>query len=183
MCNEEKSIAYVLGNLNQAERECIDRERLFNRDLDWEIERLELIMVSLGVDVTPVRASEEVWARFASRAQVERQELAGKTVENCADGAWQAYGPGIEFKALWSPKAMLIRCAPGASESAHRQDDEDDEHIIILAGDLEIGGRRFGTGDYVCVAAGATHAPMNTAGGCMLFTEYGPRRRQPLLLS
>lgn len=175
MCIEEKSIAYVLGELSPAEREGIDRERLYNRDLDREIRRFELIMADLGVNAAEARASETLWSRIADAVARERSDLAGKVTGDCIDGDWQVHGPGIEFKLLWSPKAMLIRCVPGAFEDAHLQPDDDDEHIVVLAGDLQIGGRCFGTGGYICVPAGSQHVQMSTSGGCILFTEYAPR--------
>lgn len=104
--------------------------------------------------------------------QRERSALAGKHVQDCGDGEWQVHGPRIEFKPLWSGNAILIRCNPGAVEERHEQPEDLDEHILVMAGDLDIGGRRFSTGDYVRVPAGATHQRMETHGGCLLFTEY-----------
>ena len=170
MSTEEKAIFYVLGGLTAAEREGVARERLYNRPLDSEIGKIERALSGMGSGDCP--AGESLWPRILCAVDRERRELAGKTIEPCSAGEWLAHGPGIDFKRLWSPKALLIRCGPGAHESAHPQPEDEDEHIIVVAGDLQIGGRSFGLGDYICVPAGALHASMRTSGGCILFTEY-----------
>ncbi len=174
MSIEEKAIAYVLGSLSEQEREGVARERLFHRALDREIEQVERVYSALADAPARRRPAERLWGQLVAAIGHEEKALADKLVEPCTAGDWQDFGPNIEFKTLWSPKAILIRCGPGAFESQHDQPPEDDEHIIVIAGDLKVGGRRFGTGDYLCVPAGAVHARMDTAGGCMLFTEYRP---------
>ena len=67
---------------------------------------------------------------------------------------------------------MLIRCAPGGVEPEHNQPTDEDEHIIVIAGDLHMGGRSFSTGDYIFVPAASVHQPMHSTGGCILFTQY-----------
>ncbi len=174
MSNEDRANAYVMGALSPGERDEIARERLYNSALDEHIRLAEQLFAGLQPDQPQLAGAPKAtgWSRIASAIALEEAALAAKEVQECSDGDWQVHGPGIEFKPLWSENALLIRCNPGACEDAHDQPSDMDEHILIMAGDLVIGGRRFGTGDYIRVPAGSMHQPMHTHNGCLLFTEY-----------
>ena len=171
---EEKAIAWAFGALSPEERASVAEERLYHGALDREIAQVQQLLARL--DAGSALAGEAVWHRLAHALEHERRALAESCVEICAEGRWQSYRPGIEFKPLWA-KAMLIRCGPGAEEEAHDQPEAEDEHILVLAGDLDVGGRRFGTGDYLCLPAGSVHMRMCTHGGCILFSEYQTKAR------
>lgn len=177
---EELAQGYVLGSLSPQERDEVTRQRLYNTALDHEIERLEQVYSGLQpadavADADPDPVATGVWERISAALEREQQALAGNVVEPCSDGGWSEHAPLIDMKPLWSDKVILIRCNPGGVEDTHDQPLDEDEHIIVIAGDLDIGGRVFGTGDYICVPAGSVHHRMSSTGGCILFTEYVPR--------
>ncbi len=174
MTIEEKAVGYVLGSLSDAEREAVARERLYHSALDKEIRLTEQTYGGLQFDESDVAVSDVMWSRISGAVAREKSALATKSIEDCESGSWQVHGPGIEFKQLWSDGALMIRCNPGAMEEMHDQPADLDEHILVLAGDLVISGRVFGIGDYIRVPAGTSHQPMETRGGCLLFTEYLP---------
>ena len=171
MSNEEKATAFVLGSLSGGERDEVARERLYNRELDEHISLAERLYAGLQREQAACSHSRD-FARIADALAREADALGGKHVEECADGAWQAHNDKIEFKSLWTDTAVLIRCNPGAVEDEHGQPEDLDEHILVVAGDLDIAGRRFTTGDYIRIPAGARHPHMQTHGGCLLFTNY-----------
>ncbi|MCW1427817.1 cupin domain-containing protein [Novosphingobium sp. JCM 18896] len=172
MSIEDRATAYVLGALSPGERDEVSRERLYNRELDEHIHFAEQLFAGLQPDEAIARHPARDWSRVEHAMRRERTALEGKHVQECGDGAWQTHARLIEVKPLWSDEAVLIRCNPGAVEDAHDQPDDRDEHILVVAGDLDIGGRSFATGDYICVPAGSLHQRMETHGGCLLFTEY-----------
>lgn len=178
MGSEDRATAYVLGALSPGERDEVARERLYNSALDEHIQMAEQLFAGLQpeevTDAQYVHRPAADWSRIKQALRQEQAALAGKHVQECGDGTWQLHGPRIEFKTLWSDGAILIRCNPGAFEDTHDQPSDLDEHILVIAGDLDIGGRIFGTGDYVRVPAGTVHQRMETHGGCLLFTEYRP---------
>lgn len=169
---EEKALGFVLGSLSPGERDEVARERLYNNALDREVRSLERLYASLPSTEPDAPPPPDLWSQIRGSLEREQSELAGKHIEECGSGEWQPHGAGIEFKPLWSQKAILIRCNPGAVEERHDQPSDEDEHIIVLAGDLNIGGRAFGLGDYIRVPAGTIHERMSSTGGCILFTEY-----------
>lgn len=172
MTNEDRATAFVLGSLSPPERDEVTRERLYNTGLDEHIRLAEQLFAGLQTETAHVTVPERTWAAVGQALARENGALADKHVQECSDGDWQVHGAGIDFKPLWSDSAILIRCNPGAVEELHDQPADLDEHILVIAGDLDIGGRRFGTGDYVRVQAGTVHQRMETHDGCLLFTEY-----------
>jgi hypothetical protein len=172
MSIEDRANAYVLGALSPGERDEVTRERLYNSELDEHIRLAEQLFAGFQPEAAEARHPTSDWSRIEEAMLREQAALADKHVQECGDGDWQVHGPRIEFKPLWSGSAILIRCNPGAVEERHEQPADLDEHILIVAGDLDIGGRKFGTGDYIRVPAGSTHQRMETHGGCLLFTEY-----------
>ncbi len=173
MTNEDRATAFVLGSLSPGERDEVTRERLYNADLDEHIRLAEQLFVGLQrSDSAGVKVPASTWAGVEQALARENEALADKQVQECGDGDWQVHGVGIDFKPLWSDSAILIRCNPGAVEESHGQPVDLDEHILVIAGDLDVGGRKFGTGDYIRVPAGAVHQRMETHCGCLLFTEY-----------
>lgn len=169
---EDKANGYVLGSLSAEQREAIARERLYNSELDEQIRSNELLFADFQAGKGEASVSSGLWARISDSMHHQQFIFGNVGVEECSDGSWSYHGPGIEFKPLWSDKVILIRCNPGAVEESHQQPADDDEHIMIVAGDVIIGGRVFGTGDYICIPAGSTHQRMSTNQGCLLFTEY-----------
>lgn len=174
MSIEDKAIGYVLGSLSPEERDSVARERLFNASLDKEISSVERLYSGLLRHDEMEMPAKDIWSRITVAIANENAGLANMFVEDCLSGEWQNYAPSIETKILWSDKAILIRCNPGAVEEEHDQPVDEDEHILVVAGDLNVAGRIFGTGDYLRVPANAVHKKMTTERGCLLFTEYVP---------
>lgn len=174
MSIEDKAIGYVLGSLSPEERDSVARERLFNTGLDKEISSVQRLYSGLLRHNEIEKPVKDIWSRITVAIANEDAALADIFVEDCRSGDWQDYAPSIETKTLWSDKAILIRCNPGAVEEEHDQPVDEDEHILVVAGDLNVAGRIFGTGDYLRVPASAVHKKMTTERGCLLFTEYVP---------
>lgn len=163
---------FVMGTLSTTERQSVLRERLYNPELDAAIARLEKMYGTLLEDAPLSSDGLGLWDRIDNALSFELATLGDKCVEPFSDGAWEPHGRGIEVKSLWSDKAILIRCSPGGVEDEHDQPTDEDEHIIVVAGDLSLGGRSFSTGDYICIPAASKHQRMHSKGGCILFTQY-----------
>lgn len=174
MSIEDKAIGYVLGSLSPEERDSVARERLFNAGLDKEITLVERLYSGLRRNDELEIPATDIWSRITGAIEKEEAALADIFVEDCRSGGWQEYAPSIETKTLWSDKVIMIRCNPGAVEEEHDQPADEDEHILVVAGDLNVAGRIFGTGDYLRVPASTVHKKMTTERGCLLFTEYVP---------
>ncbi|MVZ98063.1 hypothetical protein EUU23_10130 [Sphingorhabdus sp. IMCC26285] len=176
----EMATQYVMGILSPRERHAVSLERLYNLELDREIIRLEQLLGEGLVATKPACNAGTLWDRIDTALTRELTALGDKCVEDFSEGAWEAHGTGIDVKPLWSDKAILIRCVPGGYEEEHGQPHDEDEHIIVIAGDLNIGGRTFSTGDYICVPAASIHQRMHSDGGCILFTLYKNTSDEPV---
>jgi hypothetical protein len=173
MAHDEPVADYVLGALHAAQRDVVARRRLYDRALDCEICALEALLAGLAPQQQHPASGEALWLKVCDGVAHEHS-LSGSGAFACLAGAWDPHGPGIETKALWSDKAMLIRCEPGAFDDAHEQPADEDEHIIVIGGDLVIGTRKLFAGDYLCIPAAALHGRMHTMSGCLIFTQYVP---------
>jgi hypothetical protein len=173
MTDNETAMNFVMGTLSPAERESVKRERLYNRALDDEIAALEHMYAALPTSGNAPAAMPDIWSRIHGSIVEEARALSGMTLENFVDGEWRPHDtPKIDVKQLWDENTILIRCEPGGIEPPHDQPVDQDEHILVIAGELHMGGRVFGTGDYLCVPAGTTHDRMESPTGCILFTQY-----------
>lgn len=170
MTRDDKVNGFVLGSLSRAEREAVARERLADPDLDASIAALEHSLAPLTRAAGSKKPSEGLFDRVAAAIEREASELSGMTVQPLEEGQWRACLPGVEIKRLWSRKAMLLRCRPGASLPPHEHAEQ--EHMIVISGDLVIGGRILRTGDYHSAPAGNDHGEAHTVGGCVLFIQY-----------
>ena len=78
---------------------------------------------------------------------------------------------GVQWKKLYydaasGESAVLLRFAPGAVYDAHRH--PEGERYLVLEGELEDGGVRYGPLTYVRHAPGSAHRP-HSPKGCLLF--------------
>lgn len=84
---------------------------------------------------------------------------------------------GVEWKKLYfdaasGESAVLLKFAPGAVYDAHRH--PQGEQYLVLEGDLEDGGRRYGAMTYVRHAPDSAHAPRSTNGALVFVTLQQP---------
>lgn len=176
MSSDDNADDFVLGSLRASQRDVVARKRLYLSDLDRRICAFEELLSALTPGGVCAAPRPDVWQRISDVLAQQPNGDAGASFSegsfDCLGGPWEHHGPGIECKTLWSDKALLIRCEPGASEDRHPQPEEEDEHIIVIAGDLVIGGRTFVAGDYVQIPAAVVHPEMHTLTGCLIFTQY-----------
>ena len=169
MTDDPRVLDYVLGALSAGERAALNVTRLHDAALDRGIASLEASLGALApagkVAIDPI-----LWDRIATALDLERSEFTDVALRCFTDGDWEPMAPLIDAKPLWSARTHLLRCQPGAADGEHLQ--EDDEHIIMIAGDLVIGGRILSTGDHLFFPAGTRHPAMRTVNGCILLTHY-----------
>jgi hypothetical protein len=169
MTCDPRALDYVLGTLSADERATLDRTRLHDAALDRSIEALELDLGALA-PAAGVEIGAALWERIATALNLERHEFADVRLQSFASADWAPSGPGIETRTLWTARTQLLRCQPGAADGEHVQDD--DEHIVVIAGDLIIAGRVLSTGDHLFFPAGGRHPAMRTLKGCVLLMHY-----------
>jgi anti-sigma factor ChrR (cupin superfamily) len=81
---------------------------------------------------------------------------------------------GVEFAALRFDResgagAIFLRMAPGCRYPAHRHTGGED--VLVLEGELRVGEKKFGPGDYLWSGVDSVHAPW-TERGCLLFASF-----------
>ena len=93
------------------------------------------------------------------------------TLVRSDEGRWQFSAPGVSKKVLRNDKttgesALLLRFDPGATYPLHNHPGS--EEIYALEGDLKIGGRELGPGDYLYTPPEGKHA-VSSKNGCVVF--------------
>ncbi|MEQ1510329.1 MAG: hypothetical protein ABL909_08040 [Sphingopyxis sp.] len=175
MDHQEIALAFVVGALSPSERAEVARRRLYDGELNAAILAEETRLSGLEQPIAAALPADALWDRISGAMANEQAAFAKARPESFSDGAWEEHTDKIDKKMLWSDKAMLLRCGPGAIEADHEQDADEDEHMLVVAGDVVMGGRTFGTGDYIHIEAGSLHREMTTTGGCILFSHYGAK--------
>ncbi len=85
--------------------------------------------------------------------------------------------PGVRWKKLFfdpasGESAVLLEFAPGAVYDAHRH--PQGEQYLVLSGELEDGGKRYGALTYVRHAPGSAHRPSSPTGAVVFVTLARP---------
>lgn len=168
---KERIENFVLGGLTPEERSAMMQARRFDPALDRAIDDAEARMAPLALAAGEDAPSADLWRRIEAALDEEHRALSHRTVYAFADGDWEAVVPGIDSKLLWNERTSLLRCAPGSVLPSHIHDDE--EHLIVLAGDLVIGGRTFLPGDHIRSPRGEDNFCHMTRTGCLIFSQIG----------
>ena len=112
---------------------------------------------------SPVAAAQPV-------ADPARKNGGSDVIKSTAD-LWITLAPGIEIKPLRvdhekRTQTSLWRLAAGAVLPEH--DHHDEEECLIVSGDMEWNGVRYGEGDYIVVRSGYHHSTMHSPNGATL---------------
>lgn len=162
---------FVLGSLAPEERAAMAQAQRFDPVLDAAVGDAEDQLAPLALAAGEVAPSPALWGKIETAISIEAKAVGHRQTLTLADGDWQPVAEGIECKQLWNERTMILRCAPGSVLPAHVHDDE--EHLLILAGELIIGGRSFTAGDHIGSSRGVDNFPHTTRSGCLIFSHIG----------
>jgi anti-sigma factor ChrR (cupin superfamily) len=135
-----------------------------------------------GTDVPPemsARIKARVLARIAepppavAETAPKRAETRPGFIDVLADSSWQALAPGVEIKILFedaTSRSWMVRLQAGAQLPAHDHD-EGQEECLVLEGDVWLGDRHYGAGDYQMAERGTRHARVRSDRGCVMFVR------------
>lgn len=162
---------FVLGNMTPEQRASMEQARRYDPGLDQGIRDAEDSLAPLSLAAGEITPPRGLWKRIKSAIDAESEALGGRTIAELDKGDWQPVAPGIDSKLMWNSRTALLRCAPGAILPFHVHDD--DEHLLVLSGDLIIGGRTFLGGDYIGSRRGIDRFPHSTRTGCLILSQIG----------
>jgi hypothetical protein len=170
MTINQTAMDYVLGALAPLEREAIQLERAVNCELDEAIASWEERLAPMAASAGTVRPPDYLFDSIAEQIAHEQAEFGTKTVIPLADGDWRPCLAGVEMKPLWSPQTFLLRCQPGAIIPQHVHGQI--ENLVVIMGDLDVGGRILNSGDFHQSPPKSTHGETRTRRGCVLLVQY-----------
>jgi anti-sigma factor ChrR (cupin superfamily) len=97
---------------------------------------------------------------------------AGMFTVRAHEGVWRDLAPGVQLKVLREEASLktmsyLVRMQPGARAPVHTHTQE--EHCLVLEGEVSIGDHVMRSGDWHVALPGSTHADFLSKTGCLLF--------------
>ena len=131
---------------------------------------LEMVASPLSHLLPPETPGPDLFARIAAAAGIGTAPP-GFHVCRAGETGWKPAGEGIRLRTLSARQpggrvAMLMEMQPGAIMPAHVH--ETDEECYVIAGEFEMGGEVYRSGDFLVARKGSLHPPVTTATGCLV---------------
>jgi anti-sigma factor ChrR (cupin superfamily) len=150
---------------------------------DAPLDATAIAQLAAGLDPAPLSAEARAALKQRVLAQVAAPATAaqpvadpnsptgGSAVVKANANLWVTLAPGIEVKPLRVDAASgsqtsLWRLAAGAVLPEH--DHGAEEECLIVSGDMEWNGVRYGEGDFIVVREGFHHSTMHSPNGATL---------------
>ena len=136
---------------------------------------------ALAEGLAPVELSMEQRDRMRASilTRVGAAPPAGMVTVRAHEGVWRERVPGTQIKVLHEDRATntmtyFVRMEPGARAPIHTHTQE--EHCLVLQGEVMIGDHVMRSGDWHVARPGTTHSDFWSKTGCLLFVraEMGP---------
>lgn len=153
---------YVLGLMTQDTRRKIDARREADPTLDGEIRQVEALLARAPLDgVMKAGASGQANTLFS--------RVLGQIAGTWDSNPWRQAWEGVEKRTLWDERSYLFRCVPGAHIPAHRHTCE--ERLVVLDGEILIGGRKYVAGDCDVSPCDSLHADAWVETPCLVLIQ------------
>ena len=142
--------------------------RLENSALDADI----VDAVADGLAPVELSAAERDRMRAHILRRVAATPPSGMLTVRADEGIWQDLAPGIRRKVLHEDASLnamsyLVHMEPGAHAPVHTHTQE--EHCLVLEGEVNIGEHVMRSGDWHVAQPGSTHVDFWSKTGCLLF--------------
>jgi ChrR Cupin-like domain len=196
-CFCELAPFYALNVLSSCDRDWIDEQISIDSDLAMELAELESIVAKLAYGTPHVTPAANLKNRLFERIGREMPQpqhaeptatkfprIIARLLERSATALInpdEVYYRDIHWKPHRTPGVMvarfyvdlvkreavgLLKAEPGVVYPLHNHTGV--EEIFMLQGDLVIGNKVYGSGDYIRSLPGSAHAPASRT-GCMFF--------------
>jgi anti-sigma factor ChrR (cupin superfamily) len=156
---------WAAGALPIDEQRALDALAAENIDLAVQMRELHPLVDGLLDCVPavepPARVRESVLNKIgrAPRIHIRRAQSA----------RWEDLGGGLSRRILGIDRhrrtvSTILRMAPGGRLAEHHHHGA--EEVLVISGDLRVGGEMYGPGDYFFAEAGSDHGELSTESGC-----------------
>jgi anti-sigma factor ChrR (cupin superfamily) len=189
-CFCELAPLYAMGTLTPTEKQWVEQQVLDCPELAEELAQYQLGVTAIPYGLEPAQLSGDVKNRLfhllaldvktsEHQAPVPAQPLVEHFLPfssvRSTELQWGPHPcrcPKVQVAFLHAdPVARecvgILRAEAGLEYPSHRHGGI--EEIYMLSGDLELEGITYHAGDYIRSAAGSTHSPAHSVGGCMFF--------------
>lgn len=169
MTDDERASAYVLGTLDDTDREGCRLRAIEDANFAGLISAWENRLAPLALQ-GEAAVPGGLLAGIEARIDRSGVELPGTITLRAGTGEWIEVSPGLKIKMMHRVEALnretfMAWLQPGAEYSDH--DHDQDEEIYMIEGDLDIGGVVLKAGDFHIARAGRHHPVHRTKTGCL----------------
>jgi quercetin dioxygenase-like cupin family protein len=180
-CFCELAPLYALDLLNEPEKNWVEQQLAEFPELGEELTEYQSAVTVIPYSSPNIPMAADLKNRLFDRLELDSppkvpvsnaMTSAGFFAVRSQDLNWKPHRvPGASVAILRRDEIKreivgVFRADPGVSYPMHRH--AAIEEIYMLSGDLVIGDRVYGAGDYIRSAAGSVHGPYSN-GGCMFF--------------
>ena len=177
---QERASLYVLGTLAAAERDAFELELRGNAELRQFVRELQRTTGLMAMAVPQVAPPQQLRSKVLERVRADVDEskqsiaipAALRFITASQQQDWRPLPvPGAWIKLLSLERergyaVLMGKLDPGTRYPAHVNVGSED--LYVLTGDLHIGDRRLGPGDFHHADAGSYHEVNHSAEGCTL---------------
>ena len=185
----ELAALYCAGALSPEEAAAFERRLSHGCPASQhEVKQIAPVVAALAAAVLPCAPPPHV--RDALLAKIQKLTLVQETIEAAAEehshsasgvhaelyfqyaseGVWTTVAAGVRMRMLYLDRKLrrftaLLQLSPGVRYAAHRHPGP--EQCFVLQGDLRLGERVLGPGDFQHAQAGTWHEEQWTETGCL----------------
>lgn len=184
-CFCELAPLYALGSLEETEKRWVENRIQECPELAEEIADYQAAVAAIPYGVPPQPLSNDLKERVFLQAtgegcpeSVSRASTPFPEVGNSIKASklkWRPFNaPGFQMARLHLDRekrelSCLVRAEAGLPYPAHRH--AGSEEILMLEGELRIGNKIYGPGDYIRTEANSIHPPAESTTACMFFLK------------
>jgi anti-sigma factor ChrR (cupin superfamily) len=172
----ELTALYALDSLDEPKRRVVEDAIAKSPELQAQLAKFKKAISAIPYSAPPVSMAADLKKRLFERIASLEPNSAQWSVttlrERLFEVSWESYSiPGVMVSKLSIDDEMrqiayFVRAEAGIQFPAHRH--ASDEEIIVLEGNLRIGGKIYSSGDRIYSTPGSCHQP-ETLEGCTLF--------------
>lgn len=172
----ELAALYSLDILDESQRRVVEDAIAKSPELQAQLAEFQEAVSAIPYSAPPVSMAADLKNRLFERIASQESNSTRWSVtalkERLSEVSWESYSlPGVMVGTLYIDDekrqiAYFVRAESGIQFPAHRH--ANNEEIIVLEGDLRIGGKTYSSGDRIYSTPGSLHQP-ETLDGCLLF--------------
>ena len=171
---QELAACYALGTLSDEDKAVFEVMLKQDSQASAHLDYFKEIMEDLTYNTEPLEEPSSLEEKLFAEIQEQSGHLdkdRGFLYVRHNEGKWVEIVNGVRVKQLYEDSerkysTVLVSMDAGTTFPDHVH--AEDEECYIIEGDINMGGHKFGVGDYIRADAHSVHEAISTENGCLL---------------